>query len=207
MTSKYIGSSNPNYKHGLKNTRLFSIWSNMKTRCYNSNSLQFKSYGARGIKICTEWLNDFKKFYDWAMSNGYDDNLTLDRIDVNGHYEPSNCRWTTSKVQANNRRTNKLLEYNGEIKTLMEWCEDHEINYKTVRDRLKRGWDIEKALECPVENKFKGELIEIDGQLKNLNEWCKHFNINRSTVMYRIRKGYNVEQALKEEVIPRWERK
>lgn len=64
MTSKYIGSSNPNYKHGLKNTRLFSIWSNMKTRCYNSNSLQFKSYGARGIKICTEWLNDFKKFYD-----------------------------------------------------------------------------------------------------------------------------------------------
>lgn len=207
MTSKHMGSSNPNYKHGLKNTRLFSIWSGMKTRCYNSNSPQFKNYGARGIKICDEWLTDFMNFYNWSMSNGYSDNLTLDRIDVNGNYEPNNCRWVTSKVQANNRRTNKLIEYNGEIKTLMEWCEYHGINYKTVRDRLKRGWAIDKALKYPVENKFKGDLIEIDGQLKNLNEWCKHFNINRSTVMYRVRKGYNVEQALKEEVIPRWERK
>lgn len=207
MSSKNVGTTNPNYKHGLKNTRLFSIWSNMKTRCYNSNATHFKYYGNKGIKICEEWRDNFKNFYHWSMENGYSDDLTLDRIDVNGNYEPGNCRWATAKEQANNTTRNVIISINGESKTLMEWCEYYEINYKTVRDRLKRGWLIEKALKYPVINKFKGELIEIDGQLKNLNEWCKYFNINRSTVRYRIKKGYTVEKALKDKVIARWERK
>ena len=149
------GYKNPNYKHGLKNTRLFSIWNNIKTRCYNSNSPAYKHYGGRGITICDEWRDDFKAFYDWAVSHGYQDNLTIDRINNDGNYEPNNCRWVTIKIQSINRRNNHLYTIYGETKALSLWCEQFNINYKTVRDRLKRGWDIEIALTYPVDSRFR----------------------------------------------------
>ena len=91
-------------RHGKRGSRLYIIWSSMKTRCYNGKSRAYKWYGGRGIKICDEWLNDFQAFYDWAMANGYKDDLTIDRIDVNGNYEPSNCRWITISEQQKNKR-------------------------------------------------------------------------------------------------------
>ena len=81
--------------HGLSKTRLFIVWQHMKDRCYNQNHTHFKHYGGRGITVCEAWKDDFKAFYDWAMANGYRDGLTIDRIDVDGHYEPSNCQWIT----------------------------------------------------------------------------------------------------------------
>lgn len=137
-------------KHGKYGTRLFNIYNNIKYRCYNRNHHKYKIYGARGITMCDEWLHDFMTFYDWAVNNGYNESLTIDRIDVNGNYEPNNCRWVDMKTQQRNRRNNSLVTYRGETKTLSEWCELLGLNYKTVQSRLRYGWSIVRAFELEV---------------------------------------------------------
>lgn len=132
--------------HGKRNTRLYRIWLLMKNRCNNSMSDDYKYWGARGIKVCEAWSNDFMSFWDWSMNNGYSDCLTIDRINVNGNYEPNNCRWIKNEEQASNRRTNHLIEYKGQIKTLKEWSIEYGLNKNTLKDRLKVGWSVEKAL-------------------------------------------------------------
>lgn len=137
-------------KHLKTDTRLFRIWKGIKGRCFNKNNNKFKNYGGRGILICDEWKNDFKAFYDWAMANGYQDDLTIDRIDNNGNYEPLNCRWVSQKVQQNNKSNSYFIEYNGKSLTLSQWAELYGLNYSTVKSRLSYGWTIEKALFTPV---------------------------------------------------------
>lgn len=144
------GELNPNYKHGGKGTRLWSIYNGMKSRCNNPNVPAYKFYGGRGITVCSEWLDSFPKFRDWALANGYRDDLTLDRKDTNGNYSPDNCRWSTKKEQALNTRRNHLVTISGVTKPLSVWCELYSINYKTVRDRLKRGWDYQSAIIKPI---------------------------------------------------------
>ena len=129
------------FKHGLSNTRFDSIRQGMIQRCYNNNNPYYKNYGGRNIKVCNEWLdkeNGLLNFYNWSINNGYDKHLTLDRIDVNGNYEPSNCRWVTIKVQENNRRTNHCVTYNGIKKTIQQWCEYFGIKYDTLFYHLVR---------------------------------------------------------------------
>lgn len=121
----------------------------MKARCYNATHDRYKDYGARGIVVCDEWLNDFTVFYDWAMNNGYKENLTIDRIDVNGNYEPSNCRWVTSKEQQRNTRYNRNYTINGKTHCITEWCEILGINRNMVYTRINRGWTVENALLTP----------------------------------------------------------
>jgi hypothetical protein len=143
-------------KHGLRGHRLYSIWASMKTRCYNENSSGYKNYGGRGIIICDEWINEddgFINFYNWAMNNGYSSELTLDRENVNGNYEPSNCRWSDRVTQANNTRVTKYVEINGEIKTPKEWREIYNLSRSTFKWRISKGWDIVKTLTTPVRKK------------------------------------------------------
>lgn len=141
--------------HGLTNTRLYSIFGHMKQRCYDKNSARYHCYGGRGITICEEWRNDFQTFYDWAMSHGYADNLTIDRIDVNGNYEPSNCRFVTIKEQENNRSNNRLITYNGMTKTLSQWASISGLSYGTFYHRIKRGWSFEDCLTAKKGEKIK----------------------------------------------------
>ena len=134
--SKYIEIGS---KGGKSNSRLYNIWLHMKGRCYRKTDDHYEHYGEKGITMCDEWKNDFKAFYDWAMSNGYADNLTIDRINVNGNYEPSNCRWVTMKEQCNNRTSNVILTINGESHNIQKWSEITGIKYHTIYARMKRG--------------------------------------------------------------------
>ena len=125
-------------KYGMKNTRLYNVWGGMKNRCRNKNSSDYVDYGGRGISYCKEW-EDFIPFYNWAIENGYEEGLSIDRVDNNGNYEPSNCRWATTKQQANNRRTNVITEYKGQKFTLKELSEKLDISYYTVISMRDRG--------------------------------------------------------------------
>jgi hypothetical protein len=138
-----------NLKHGGKGTRLYQIWKSMRERCNTPTCRIYKYYGAKGIKICKEW-EDFIAFREWAITNGYSDNLTIDRIDVFGNYEPSNCRWATYKEQANNTTKNHRVEFNGKNLTLSEWSEITGIKMQTIWGRLKRGWSVSDALTKEV---------------------------------------------------------
>lgn len=140
-------------KHGLSQTRIYSIWKGMLERCENSKSKVYKHYGERGITICEEW-KDIKTFYDWALNNGYKDNLEIDRIDNNGNYEPSNCKWSTRKEQTNNERRNIRVEINGEEHTLAQWAEKIGIVENTLQYRYHRG-DRGERLIRPVETKYR----------------------------------------------------
>lgn len=131
--------------HGGRGTRLYHIWKSIRERCNTPTSTIYKNYGGRGISICKQW-DDFKVFREWALTHGYNDSLTIDRIDVNGNYEPNNCRWATYKKQANNKRNNRYIEYQGQVKTMTEWAELYNIKLATLWSRLNRGWSIEKAL-------------------------------------------------------------
>ena len=132
--------------------RLTNIYSMMKQRCYNTNSQNFKYYGGKGVSVCDEWRNNSQAFYDWAMTHGYKDGLTLDRIDNDGNYEPSNCRWVTMKEQDNHRSNNVILTLNGESHTIPEWSEILGIKQHVIRNRINRGWSVENTLMRKVRN-------------------------------------------------------
>jgi hypothetical protein len=173
--------------HGYGGTRIYHTWHGMIDRCNNSKCKAFKDYGGRGIKVCDEWL-DINTFVEWANENGYTDKLTIDRIDVNGNYESSNCRWATQSIQANNKRTSVYVEYGGEKLTLTQWSNRLGGKPNLVRHRiLIYGWDEIKAITTPVVEK---EYKITDEQVREI------YNLKKSGQMQTmaLSKKYNVSE-------------
>lgn len=132
--------------HGMSLTPIYSCWRGMLQRCENSKSKDFKRYGARGITVCQRWKS-FEAFLEDMGEKP--DGLTIERIDTNGNYEPSNCKWATPKQQARNRRDNVILQFNGQSKTVAEWADETGLERKTLEYRIRVGWDVAKALTTP----------------------------------------------------------
>lgn len=147
-----------NTTHGLAKHALYSTYRGMLQRCNYKKHISYKDYGGRGIKVCQEW-SEFIPFYNWATNNGYQEHLTLDRIDVNGNYKPSNCRWATTKEQARNTSRNKFITYKGRKETLSFWSEYFNIGHKTISYRLNQGWDLEKVFSKNKFNTYKNNQI------------------------------------------------
>lgn len=136
-----------------KDKRLYTIWKSMKQRCYNPNNRYYKDYGGRGITMCNEWLLSYYAFETWAFLNGYKENLSIDRIDVNKGYAPNNCRWVSWIVQNNNTRKNKYITYKGKTQSMADWCRELNLNYYAVRGRFRKGWTVEKAFTTKIRDK------------------------------------------------------
>jgi hypothetical protein len=143
------GCYNSNIKHGDWNLRIRRIWVNMKKRCCNINNPQYLHYGGRGIFICDEWLNYFV-FKQWSYENGYNDFLTIERLDNNMGYSPKNCKWATYKEQANNKRSNHFITHNGKTKTISQWADFYNINQIILKRRLGLGWSFIDAATKPI---------------------------------------------------------
>ena len=134
-------------KHGMAGTRIYHIYLGMKDRCYDKSTFSYKYYGALGVKICDEWLNDPKAFYEWAVNNGYKNDLTLDRIDPTGNYTPDNCRWADYITQANNKRNSKHYLYNGESLSVKQLSRKYCVSEERIRGRIKKGMDINEIMD------------------------------------------------------------
>lgn len=143
----------PQRDHGKSKTRQYNIWMHMKHRCYDTNDISFNNYGGRGISVCDEWCNDFKIFYDWAMSNGYSDDKSLDRIDNEKNYEPSNCRWATKREQDKNKRTTAFTVYFGKRISILELSEITGIKHSILTKRHHRG-ETNERLTRPISKRY-----------------------------------------------------
>lgn len=134
--------------HGLRKSKEYGVWCAMKNRCMNPNVNRYKDYGGRGIKVCKRWIDSFEAFY--ADMGSRPDGFTIDRIDNNADYEPSNCRWVSRAENCRNKRNNRFVKFKGKSKTIAEWAEILCLDYKIVRQRIGRGWPAEKAFTEPI---------------------------------------------------------
>jgi hypothetical protein len=174
----------------MSGTPTYVTWVTMRRRCNNKNFAQYPSYGGRGISVCARW-DDFENF---LADMGYrPDGLTLERIDNDGDYAPDNCRWATHKEQCNNRRSSRLIEMDGETKTLAQWCEDLGVSYGLVSMRIRLGWSEEDALK---ERPKKFTYVELDGDRMTVNKAAKYLGLSPRAVYARIGRGWTVLEAL-----------
>ncbi len=179
--------------HGMRRTRLYNIWTQFKQRCTNKNNDRYEQYGGRGITVCDEWM-EFEVFSKWANENGYKNSLSIDRLDVNGNYEPSNCKWSTGLEQSRNKRNTRYVTINEVTKSLSEWSEESGIPYKTLQRRLYTGCKEENLL-APIG--YQHNLLEINGEKKTMNAWAKEAGLPFSTVKRRYQRGIRGEDLLK----------
>lgn len=188
-----------NAKHGQYGTRIYRIWSGMKSRCLNERDPKYSIYGGRGIQLCEEW-NSFLPFYEWSKTSGYSDGLSIDRIDVNGNYEPSNCRWATPKEQANNTRTNIILTWDGQSYTISQWADKLNIPSSRIYARLKYGWSADEALSGKHERQKPTtrncRMLTYNGKSQTIGAWAKETGLCYETIRQRLLNGWSEEDAI-----------
>ncbi len=176
-------------------TRLYHCWSSMKQRCYYRKNNRYNYYGGKGITVCKEWKDSFDNFKEWALSNGYKDNLTIDRIDPNKNYEPSNCRWITKQENSKNATAKQITCWN-ETKNIKDWYNDKRCNvsYDTLRNRILRGLDPEWSITTPQH--FK--VYNCFGELKTLAQWSKdeRCQVTKQALWHRLKQDVPIEEAL-----------
>lgn len=145
--------------HGDSNSRLYRVFIGMIDRCEREGHKQYANYGGRGIKVCVEWRHDYSAFREWALANGYDEgaahgDCTIDRIDPDGDYSPTNCRFIDMRTQQNNKRNNRLVTMDGKTQSVTQWCRELGLNSKTVNSRIHMGWKPVDALTKPIRHEF-----------------------------------------------------
>ncbi len=183
-------------KFNVTNKRIFRIWSNMIDRCKSANRKDSKNYFLKGIYVCDEWKM-YDNFEQWALLNGYEDNLTIDRIDFNGNYEPSNCRWITIQQQQRNKETTTFYTYDGETHCLKEWSEITGINRGTLWNRIHdEGLSIEEA----INKKFRSHRTDIhlfvNGHDMSVGDVSQLYGINKATIYKYLSQGRTIESII-----------
>lgn len=171
-------------KHNMRNSPLYDVWCGLRSRCERESNSSYKYYGAKGIKVCDDWkgANGFQKFYEWSLNNGYGIGLTIDRINVNGDYEPKNCRWVSMKTQSNNRTNNRYITYYGQTRTLTEWCEKFDLNYSIMYHRI---YDLEIPFEI-AKNMGGFPTIMFRGKKTDLRSISKKYNLQYKELLKLI---------------------
>lgn len=183
--------------HGLCHHPLYSVWASMKARCYNKNLPTYHCYGGRQIAICEEWL-EFVPFYEWAMGHGYRKGLTIERVENSGNYEPDNCTWIPPEQQARNKRTNKIITYNGKSMLLIDWGKETGLGIVVLCKRFLRGWSVEKALNTPLQNNSR--LITYKNKAMSLAQWAKKLEIGYKTLQKKLLLGWSIKKAFEEPI-------
>lgn len=196
-------ASKRNKTHGMTKTPEYSVYKHMIARCERPSDKRFYCYGARGIKVCERWRgeNGFQNFIadvGRRPVRGY----SIDRINNDGNYEPSNCKWSTRIEQANNKSKNIYITYKGETKTLKEWSRELGLNYKNLWERMSYGWSFEKSIKMENRETVR-RLVEYKGTTKTLAQWCKELHLTYGTVKSRLDKGWPVQKAF-EQPIRKW---
>jgi DNA-binding XRE family transcriptional regulator len=184
--------------HGMSQSRLYKEWRGMLLRCTTPSHKSYKDYGGRGISVCTQW-HEFPNFQEWALANGYNDNLTIDRIDVNGNYEPSNCRFTDIITQCNNRRSSKFITYQGKTMSQAQWARELGISRGIITQRAKRNLPVNEILRTEKHahrgEKHRQNLITFNGITMNQKQWAERVGVSPTTLGRRL-KEWGIERAL-----------
>lgn len=190
--SEVTANRNRKWKH--TDGRLHGIWKNMIDRCYRPTCSEYKNYGGRGVTVCDGWKDSFDEFYEWAYSHGYQSDLTIDRIDVNDSYSPTNCRWADRKTQANNRTNNLWIEYNGQRQTAQQWADQTGLQAQLIAQRIENGWSVADALTKPVQQKTY--TITVDGVTRTPGEWGELIGLSADAILRRLRLGWSPKRAV-----------
>lgn len=183
-----------NTKHGMTGSSEYNIWSSMKARCYNTSNISYKNYGHRGIKVCEAWKDDFSKFIR-DVGPRPSKRHSLDRVDNNGDYSPTNCVWSLPEVQQNNKSNNRIINYDGRSMTLAQWSRELCVGHTTLDNRLKK-WGTKKALTKAAPIKLQKTMLEYSGLSKPLSEWARLHKLSTNCVKYRLSIGMTVDEAL-----------